>query len=470
MDEKDQKSLTIGDILDQLIKPSVIQSQPEVSSPKPASSLPSLTPKASPGGEISLPKLGQDKISPSTTDKEGISKPPELSLSIRTMRDDLERLKRGGTQPAIEIRKAVLPPPKEIPKPIPPIAPPISKPIPKIETQPPKFPTAQIQTPPVRPAPSPIKPPALPPIPTAPVPKTEEQHYHKERVLSQEEILPPFLGAPIPKKVKKPTEEKVQYGLIARVIGSGMTTGIVSTIVLAGIAYAVIYFTFLKKDSGPDIIATPTPTNITATPTINELETIFQKVSVVNLELNPNEQENLLNLKTFINNQVLAKKEFKRIDISIRTEQGTQILSFIDLLAKLSIPYPIELKNEVTNNNITLLYGQEEIFNEQSSIPKKIVFIVEIKDIAKVSEILKAWERTIANDFKDIFEFDPTKQASQNFLDNDRRGVMIRYKNFPYPDKSIDYAVFSSITGHNYLILSNSRESMYSPTDRISGL
>lgn len=482
MDDKDQKLLTIGDILDQLIKPSVLRG-PEVLSQKPAiptpqhiqsadfnisSSSAPQKPATFPGGRpisnINLPRLGKEPEKTETSGPQsGTAQPPELKLYIRTMSADLERLKKGQLPSGLEVTSALAsPPPKKIP-----LSEVSSPPPPK-----PVQPRPVLSRPPTPPLPfHPLPPLSLPVIPPAsPVQSTppgkEQEHRHIERIISEKDLLPPFLGAPIPKRVIKSKEERVEYRLIAKIIGSGMTVGITSTIVMAVAAYFLFsFFVFNRKEV---VISTPTPLPTPIqTPEINELETIFGGISTLNFKI-PEDKTTILSvLGLFTDANMLAKKELKRINFTDSSGRITTNPSFTQLLNIFSVSYPSELKKEETNRSMAFLYGQEEL-NED--IPKKLIFIVEIKDITKTMEIMMGWESTMANDLKAIFNIDPSKEASRTFLDNERQAAKIRYKNFPLPDKSIDYAVLSSLSGKRYLILTNSRESMYSPTDKLQGL
>ena len=125
---------------------------------------------------------------------------------------------------------------------------------------------------------------------------------------------------------------------------------------------------------------------------------------------------------------------------------------------------------------MALLYGQQEQFNSGGEVEtgdsagKRLIFVAEVDDVAKTLEIMKIWELIMQSNLEEIFELDIAKQASRDFLDNNRGNTKVRYKNFPFPDKSIDYAIVSSLTGKYYLVLTNSRESMFSPIDKIRGL
>ena len=57
----------------------------------------------------------------------------------------------------------------------------------------------------------------------------------------------------------------------------------------------------------------------------------------------------------------------------------------------------------------------------------------------------------------------------KEFLDTNYNGVSIRYKNFPYADKSVDYAIVTALNGKNYLVITGSREAMYGSIDKLKG-
>lgn len=451
MDEKDQKTLTIGDILDQLVKPSVIQSPSvRISQPGPApvSSLSSPSPvprDREKSGDIRLPSLDKQivesrSVGPASAVGTAFGQKDAQSgkkISVRTMRGDLARIKQGLLSAGFETEKVIISSPQAkkdtLPLPRPPVSLPEIKPLFTDKGR-------------------------LPPSPGA----TERPaHIHEETRIAD-------LGLPIPKKkVKKPEEEKIEYRVIARVVSSGMTTGIAATVIFSVAAYLLIYYFFIKEDGVT--IATPIPTAITTPPVIqiSELESIFQGISVSTFAV-PNIVDRILpEFKVFIERESLAKKEFRRV--SFHLENQTDPV-FSDLMQKLSMNHPPDLAYWLQKNGVVLIYGQTENFDNQTEPGRRIVFIVEVKDTNKVSQIMKNWEPTIADDLKNIFSLDPAKQALADFLDNERQGIKIRYKNFPFPDKSIDYAIVSSLAGKNYLVLTNSRESMFSPVDKIRGL
>src|SRR3989338_7470655 len=119
MEEKDQKSLTVGDILDQLIKPSITQGpSSQTPQPRPATSSPSVPSSKDSSGNFKLPQLGKE-ASQGLPPLAGYSgkesgqgslppKPSSIKLSIRTMASDLAKIK-GDLVGETEIQKTLIP-------------------------------------------------------------------------------------------------------------------------------------------------------------------------------------------------------------------------------------------------------------------------------------------------------------------------------------------------------------------------
>lgn len=490
MDEREQNPLTINNILEQLIKPSVVQggvgpiSQPKLAvppliPPKPAVVPPPIPSSKQPEGSISLPQLNRQGPQGPTlkSANEIISRPFDRRLTIRTMRDDLARLKQGLTPLGLEAGtkktnvsiSAKQEPPLGPTKIVTPFVEALSKTItPSVSNRPitpsEKSLPLKTQTPFLGPKQ------VVPPVNLPPLPTDRPTHFHEEIKILDKDNLPAFLGAPIPKKKapRRPEEEKIEYGVIAKIIGSGMTTGVVSTMVLAIVIYGLIYYFFLREELV--IVPTPTPTPVKTSPITeaNELEEIFRTTSITTFSIPADSNLLIPEFQSFLDKEILAQNEVKRI--RFLTTQPSEILTFVTLLDKLSIRYPVELDSWVKNNNIVLLYGQIENVNSSSNTDKRVVFIVEVRDVTKVTEIMKNWETTMTDDLKNFFGIDPSRGTSTSFLDNEYRAVKIRYKNFPLPDRTIDYAIVYSLAGRYYLILTNSRESIYFPIDKIKGI
>jgi len=491
MDEKNNQTLTLDDIVHQLTKPSVIQGQDagkQISTP--SSTLPQLPSQQPIPREVRLPSLGNE--SRTVPSPETLSKNPptsqrvNTSLLIRTMAQDIERLKMGQRPTPIEVKGAIQPSKQQNPVSVPTPKKIISEDPSKKSILPPlPRPTLSPKTP-ILIRPYPVSPnlpsqkqtsSSLPPVSTGKPPtKYFPEHYHREEIVGKSDnMLPAYPGAPVPKKIVTPEKENLQYSVLARIIGSGMTAGITITITIAVVAYFLLSFLVFNTEEpilSPSPIATP---QITQTPEYNDLELIFKNVDSINFSLPINQVETVTNLKSFIKGADINQNEFKKINFILSDSQVTTI-TFTDLLDRLSVRYPAALKDALKESNTTLMYGQGEILGEIDSLPdpglasKKFVLIVEVKDLAKATEILREWELTMPEDLRNVFNIEPSQAATPEFNSNEYRGVSIRYTNFPLPDRSIDYAIVHSLTGHQYLVLTNSRESMYSPVEKITGL
>src|SRR3989338_1821726 len=106
MDERDQNPLTISDILEQLVKPSIIQGGTQTPQPKPV--VPPPIPPPLPKQEqdnISLPQLNKQTLpGPGLKPLDGqAGRPSDRRQTIRTMKDDLARLKQGLAPLGLEL-------------------------------------------------------------------------------------------------------------------------------------------------------------------------------------------------------------------------------------------------------------------------------------------------------------------------------------------------------------------------------
>lgn len=465
MEGKDQNKLTVEDILDQLVRPSVL----EVSGSKSflqrplqtgASSFGDVKTATAPQGVgLNLPSL---KTAPTVSAAAQPSQSPakselpaqlsELRLSIRTMADDLEKLKRGQKPEGLAVQKIFKSVDLSSSVPLPAPVAPIST---MLKPSPPSPDVSKI---------------TLPPLSQTPKQSSSSS--------SPAPLFPSFYPSLESKKPgsAEPTEEKIEYKIIAKVIGSGMTTGVLTTLAIAAIIYSLFYFFVLNKEELEIVVPTPLPSRIASPSPLenNELEEIFGKSSQIIFLFPDSGQSAISKFKTFTDVELINEGEFKRISFSIPGQIKKPALT--DIFGKFYIGFPTELKSRLKDNYLALLYGQQEQFNSGGEVEtgdsagKRLIFVAEVDDVAKTLEIMKIWELIMQSNLEEIFELDIAKQASRDFLDNNRGNTKVRYKNFPFPDKSIDYALVSSLTGRNYLVIANSRESMFFPADKIRGL
>jgi len=271
------------------------------------------------------------------------------------------------------------------------------------------------------------------------------------------------------KKPEPPKPPGIQPPVIVPGGKKGLSTTfyllIAGVLVVGGFMYW--FFVLRTPDIVPVTIPTPTRT-ITPTPTVRNLDQIFEG-SPVNFEILLNESVGS-DFKTFANTLNVASTEF--LEVSLLQDVGGTLLplNFLEMFDLDLTIYPSGLKNDVVDSAV-LVYGQSESFNVDGTINLdaqgliRTVFVARIKDKSGVEAMMKDWELTIADDLADYLLINDTaNEASVNFLPNLYRGVSIRYKNFPFPDVTVDYSIVDS-NGQSYLVISGSREATFATID-----
>jgi len=235
--------------------------------------------------------------------------------------------------------------------------------------------------------------------------------------------------------------------------------------VFAGAWYFLIKRPEQINVSTPTIAPTPTPT----VKTLSELITASKQITI------PSSQNFLTALNNGIKTETLSAREFSALDI--KDENGNKY-SLSQIFEKLDIEPPSGFIENLDNQEWLLFtYGQEEVFDENGSlifpdtvseaaIAKKTGLIAKIVNPEILRSSLNSWEITISENLKNLFNLDLKKMTSEAFLDNIYTGTDIRYRNFPFADNSIDYAIVNlPELNADYFVLTNSRESVYSAID-----
>lgn len=389
--------------------------------------------------QSSIPPLS---VKPAATD---LNKPSVaqqgFTSSIRTMADDISKLKVGQKPSGESIQKTVSveapSTPPVIPRPtITPISPRSQLELGKAEkTQPLSAPGTGVKTTPVSPIQS----------------------------------AGPTLGRPTitpGMQVSVPPATGGQSGLRRFLLFAG----IIIILVCSG------YIIFLTLRNGSKVaIETPTPSQ-RALPSITP--TPSQAASIASVFAAPIEEAELANtgnptqdLRTRINAFSIQSREFKQL--AIRTaSKGAEILSAQEVFDRLLISYPPALRNVLGSDSAIFAYGQEEMFDSKGvksiqPLPsKRFVFIFELKDPEAARMILGQWEPDMAKALLGLLDSNPA--ISTGVLDNTYQGVPIRFQNFHYPSTSIDYSIFASQkTGKSYLVIAGSREAMYATIEKL---
>jgi hypothetical protein len=366
--------------------------------------------------------------------------PRPYQSNIRTMADDLASLKSGQQPQGTTIPR--MPAPAPMPVPAKPSAPTPAQPsaplanvvIPKAVPTRPIMPVKPAMPAPAMPktVPSPATPVMPRPMPTAPIQPTK----------------------PNPSQFYVP-ETPVQssggnHNLIFISIGAA--------VVVLGVLY---WFLFIRTPSAP-VAEVPTETltpSPTATPRIPVSSIFSGSAGTIALASGADP------LKTFIAGVKIATLSLGNLGILAVTASGSNnVLLPFDLFDRLLVTYPADLKPAVGNNDgVILAYGQRESFNTKGQLIQDAAPSVRVVFISQVSgssaTTLQTWESTMTDNLATLFSINKIKNPGL-FMDTLYQGTAIRFKNFPNPDMSIDYALVP-YNGATYLVMANSREAMF---------
>ncbi len=452
----------IDDLVRELSRP---QGSPAVSdqssAPRPATSAPATAPTTSaiphpvapvpvspaPVSGSMPPKASPIPPSPAP------SAPKEYQSSIRTMNDDLAKIKAGQAPQGVNIPRKIDDSPAT-PKPVTPSAPPVAPSRPSATiTMPSATKSGSLPANPNQssvsssPAPTPIPRPVMPQMPAA-TKNTESKIDQKNQF-----YVPP-------------TEAKVKT--------SGSRNIIFVGIAIALVVFGSLYWYFMIRDSAdqtatesPAITFTPRPT---ATPNTAVLSTIFTNrggAIVLPESGDP---------KIAFNNAISAQPNispgtFTTVDIISGPSSKSQSLSVTGLMSRFLAAYPADLQSALGKDYKFMLYGQKESFDSKgkpiASPTASSRFVIVSEIASSSSSILQGWEATMDTSLAGIMGITPSANT-KGFATTNYKGTTIHFKNFPYPDKSIDYALLQ-YNNKTYLIVAGSREAMFAAIDSFSG-
>ncbi len=355
--------------------------------------------------------------------------PRELASSIRTMGDDIAKLKVGQMPSGGGVPKPAAP------RPVP--APAASMPAP--------IPT------PVRPSPVPV------PMPPRPEPIAP--------AIPRAPLSPaPALPRPTP---RIPTPPTAAVSVPPPPSGGGFRR-ILPVLLIAILLIVGGYILYAYFRGGTEITEqTPTPTGAFpgTTPTPTAAASLASRLNA------PSEEVELANtgnpLQDFQSRVATLTVPFQGfVQLLVRTaSKGAEVLTARELLDRLLVSYPPSLRDTLGSDSGVFLYGQQEAFDTQgrrslATTPvKRYVFILEVIDITLAKTAVGQWEPDMPSNLIGIMGTNPAKGTA--FADGASSTVPIRYQNFPYPDTSIDYA-FVPLNGRTYLVIAGSREAMFS--------
>ena len=224
------------------------------------------------------------------------------------------------------------------------------------------------------------------------------------------------------------------------------------------VVFVVLVFVLRGEPSAPAASSSPTPA-LTVTPTQVArpfLEEAFSVFSQVNLGVG---SDIFSKIVPIINQDVLAGGEpglYKIID-----PQGGRGYSFSSFMSSASVTVPEEI-GPFLNDEVFYVSLMKKADGEYS-----YGLVVKLANGAGLAQALSRWETNISTNLKDLFGLDVSAAASVDFLDNAYQGAPIRYRNFPDPLKTIDYAVVIAANGDEYLVIVHSREHIYGIIDNL---
>lgn len=284
---------------------------------------------------------------------------------------------------------------------------------------------------------------------------------------------PPLKQAPVLPLPSKNQDIKVPPVKRFDIFSSKITWAIITIVVLA-----VGGFWLFSGSTKPTIEKTPESSPSAAfSPTPTPVSTAAERTSLIKIF---NNYEPLV-LSSAISSPgdlrkeaiaILLRYSQKNILLDPKDEQGEDF-SFTAFLDRFLISFPANLASYVDNQNFFLiLTKQNETFADGnfSTSPDptnwRLGLIVRVVDNQKVRSLLFDWETSLVEDFSNFYGLPITAMTAQ---DNIYRDTPLRFWNFSYPDRSLDYAVLTAINNDDYLVLANSREQIFSIIDILLG-
>lgn len=309
---------------------------------------------------------------------------------------------------------------------------------------PPMSPPAAVTPPPPLPqTPVSVAPPAIPVRPSAPAPAP---------------VTAPVIVAPAP--------SGGGFGKKALFIVLGI-------IILAVIAYAIAS---MMSGPGSEPVATATPSpSATSTPTVKTLQDLFRtRSSSIRLADFPVATDGMASYRSTLQTYTPAAKSVQNLTVSDARKPG-DILARLDPFWADTASASSVAMTALGADYAFMVYGQEEIFDASgmrianAPVEPRIIVVFEVVDATAMTRAMSSWEQgdTVVDNLRYPFDFDASVNPAPAFAEGVYRGVPVRYVNFLYADRSIDWAFVAGSNGKNYLVISSSRESAFFAIDRL---
>ncbi len=232
----------------------------------------------------------------------------------------------------------------------------------------------------------------------------------------------------------------------------------------AVVLFGVLYWFLILRVPEPEIVITETPTPTPVATPVAALSDLFDAPEIAM----PVDPANPAAFSASMGGITVDGGKFRKVLLKDAQNGDVAWTSLTDI--------PQQVLDSLGGETAVLAYGQKETFNQTGQLNPAVpvgtrtAIVAEVKDAPSAIQGLTAWEPAMTEAFRQLFGLNPAQQPDPNFLDSTYRGVAIRFRNFPWPDKSIDSGVISATNGKSYLVIAGSRESMFAVVDALKGL
>ena len=357
------------------------------------------------------PPLSQSKPVPSFTAPPSTPGVKEYQSSIRTMNEDISKIKQGQKPMGIDVPR-------------------------KVEQ--------------AVPTPQPMAPKPAMPSQQFKVPSVNLGEAQKTGPLAQsKDVLKP----PITPKAEPKPQIYIPEGGQKGGNRSMLFVGIGILALVAGFAY----WFFVLRSPAPEVVIetpTPTPTQVpTPIPLPLEKLGIAEKVSIPSTSVFLSSSTTEMNAK-----QPTVVGQIKLLDI---VDENQQKYSFKEFLTKLLIDTSTLNDSELldTREWVLGLYGQ---LGSAQSVSVRPFFVLVQKDGTLTTNLMNTWESRIINDLTKFFNLGKVS-SKLSFTPDVYSGINFRFVRIPDKDLGVAYAIFQ-----NYLVLGSSRDSFRAVIDALA--
>ncbi|MCC6934393.1 MAG: hypothetical protein IT406_01705 [Candidatus Yanofskybacteria bacterium] len=279
----------------------------------------------------------------------------------------------------------------------------------------------------------------------------------------------------VPPQQKTPAEAPRQAPTIsvpAATAPSGMlkkvVVGILGAIVIGGIALLIT--SLFGGDETPTPSQTPTPAAATSAPVLGRSLSSYFKGQTVTATLK-NDTVARTDFASALANTAPKSKQAVPVIVELNGGSATAA-QFLDIMLDGGVP--ADLASTLASDWMVLAFGQTEQFtasgtvDPDAAVGTRIAIVMELSNATKANQALTVWENTgLASAGAPFFGYGMSRRVVQEFSTGTYRQIAVRYWNFPYADRSIDYAIVLASNGKNYLVLTGSREAMFFAIDQL---